>query len=396
MNQQVCSESTHNFFELISRHITDKYYNILYVEANKRRNASLDSRSMTDLYCDVILHYLNVFKKNNHSRESKKYYMMDLKNIIDYYNTYSNKDLTTSQFTEIFLMHMFHEKLYAHFSNNTKDTIMFKVMSDIILIFTNKLKNNLSFIIDTRNKENYSKIKQIMMEVLILEKQTLFNDYVSIVTKNKIGDTPNIIQDKLKNELMEIGKKHSELQVKYNKLLDIAKRQQRENEKLQKEIIQKPVVQVGHSQTSNFPQDIPYEPPIISYPIDLYTSTVETSKPTIEKKPESNNQSSSHNDPILTKQYIDISKKIDNIKYPQIDIPDVANNDFMKKFNQHKERVDNELKEKELEEKELEEDEDDDEINQSLIQSIREDQMARSSMCLPSSRSLEKQFNSYF
>ena len=118
---------------------------------------------------------------------------------------------------------MFNAKLSEPMSSSMRETFLFNMYNDIISNFINEIKNNLQLIIDTRTKANYAKIKQIFIDVLMQEKETLFNDYVATITKNKPGITPISTIAKLREDLRQSHIKHSELQKRYNNLLIVAR-----------------------------------------------------------------------------------------------------------------------------------------------------------------------------
>ncbi len=216
------SNSSLQLFEILARFFCDQYYNILFVEANKRRNNSKDDRSITECYCDVMLQYLAAFRKNSSS--NKEYYNMIWRQLNSYFNEVSGKNMDVVGFTEYCLNNIMSEELASKLSNNMKDLVTFNVMSDIMSSFTHELKNNLRMVIDVRDKDNYDKIKSIFVAVILAEKDDLYQRYVGIVTNGQPARSEEIgTIASYRKELKLLHEKHADLRVKYNELLALSR-----------------------------------------------------------------------------------------------------------------------------------------------------------------------------
>lgn len=189
MNKHSYSPTTISTYQVISAYFVDIYYNHLYTEAIKFKN-SAKVKSITDGYRHAVFAFLSAIDSKS-STYNPKHYKHILISINNYFTTYTSfSTLTLSdcidKITKEFIPVDYHNTL----SKDHKRHLLRQTIVNVIRAFTKIVVTQfLTPIIDNHSDvSNIDAMKDSMVNLLLLERESLYNKFVNVQIGNESVD----------------------------------------------------------------------------------------------------------------------------------------------------------------------------------------------------------------
>lgn len=176
LNRQNYSDKTISIFEIIGSYFVDVFYNHLYLTAKKNHSmkATTEPRSLTDEYKMSLFIYFQGITKD------KKYYEQTIKGIHDAYRTFTRfSTISMRDFIDEVLNQFIPAEHIQIMINDQKHFFLNKIIKSVVSKFIGRVTQieMMRMIIDDHgNKENPRQFIDLIVDLMIIEREELFNE----------------------------------------------------------------------------------------------------------------------------------------------------------------------------------------------------------------------------
>lgn len=191
MNRHQYSNKTISTYEIVGAYFVDIFYNHLYVQAQTShklyQKEGERSQSVTECYKLAIKAYREGITKN------KNYYEQTIKGILSAYQIHTkHSTISMSDFIDNILLQFLPEEHFNVLSESQKHYFLNHIITNIINKFIDYAiqLSFLSMVIDNRNNTENTRVwMDHIVQIMILERETLFNRFVQINKRNSTNET---------------------------------------------------------------------------------------------------------------------------------------------------------------------------------------------------------------
>ena len=261
--------------EILSSYFTDKYYNELYEEAKK-----LKEKNFTPSVTEAYKHTLQAFLQGI---SNPKFYQKALVNIQEFISNNGFYGIISYSTCIDKIVGEFIPKSYL---NVIIDSDMTKKAGIINFIFTNVNKsfveslvyNHFPIIIDVRNKDNATVLKNELIDLFLIERDKLFQRFVISQSGVKPTDAKvdrNFIT-KFENEFKKVFDEKVKLMQLIKNMKTIIIKKDNENKQLKQELATCQETQRHQQYEQTVVQTQPWTPPKSTQTTNINTNTRQT------------------------------------------------------------------------------------------------------------------------
>lgn len=223
LNRGGYSNRTLSVFEIIGAYFVDVFYNHIYLTAEKNHKlyGGSSTKSLTDEYKSALVAY------NEGITKSKKHYEQTIKGILEFYRTYTKfTTISMNDFINELLQQFIPEEHFTIFTDQEKHFFLNKIITAIIYKFIGRITqiDLMKMVIDDHdNTDNTRRYIDVIVDLMIIEREELFNQFVKQTRGHNVDDEQvsvevvrKITQDRdaLWNQLQELLKQKCELEAK--------------------------------------------------------------------------------------------------------------------------------------------------------------------------------------
>lgn len=228
LRRQNYSDKTISVYEIIGSYIVDVFYNHLYANAKQThmlKHKSDSTRSLTDEYKTCLLIYYNGITTD------KKYYEQAVKGMLEHYRTFTKfTTISMRDFISEVVKQFVPEEHFAILTQAQTQFFLNKLIKSIVEKFIGRVSQigmMMLIIDDHANVENPRVLIDAIVDIMIIEREELFNelisdnsgqngtctntDHVSIEVVKKITQDRDAIWNELQNILATKCKLESDL-----------------------------------------------------------------------------------------------------------------------------------------------------------------------------------------
>jgi hypothetical protein len=196
LDRSAYSATTMSTYQLLASYIVDVYYNHLYVEAIKMKNApSNQVPSITEGYKHAVLAFLSAIDNKSKTYKARHYSQL-LTGINEYFTTWTSfSTLTLSDCINKIVTEFVPSDFFESLNKDQRRNILRIVLTSSIREFSAVvIKDFLTSIIDNHMEQtNIHALKERMVDLLILERDGFYNKFLS----TKIGKTSETVDKTL-------------------------------------------------------------------------------------------------------------------------------------------------------------------------------------------------------
>ena len=199
-------------FEFLAVHFANVFYNELYGLAKSNVASKQKISSLTVEYKGLLLTY------NKHmDKEKQQFVDSAIGGVKRYYETYTQSVVTTNSCISRITSAFVPEDYISSLSQTMRLSIMYTNISNVVLELLTKIYRDevmLRQIIDKRNNENMSQIKDLIVRMLLVRRDQIYKDFA----KAQTGTEGSTLLADMKAELAEYKKKYTELEAQHRKM----------------------------------------------------------------------------------------------------------------------------------------------------------------------------------
>ncbi len=207
------STRTITTFNILGAYVIDIYYNYLYQESIKLKNDGAKS-SITEAYKHNIYMYVSSIDRNKKSLYKKKTYQQLIEGIRNYFGIWNGLNtITTQDCIDKIVKEFIPEDYFDVVDKDKKRDLFYLVINNTIQSFGKIIATDyiVQIIDDHENRDNIEFLKETMLDMLLLQRNTMYKKFLN----EKVGNVDKVdksIIDKIQADAVNLINERNQLQ----------------------------------------------------------------------------------------------------------------------------------------------------------------------------------------
>lgn len=175
-------------FDLISAYFTDIFYNHLYDQAKNAKNSGTVP--------SITSGYKNALTAWNTGLSKTYFYTETIRGIYNWIINYTKiPALTYNDCINKIVIEFVPTDYFEQLSNNQKTGLLKRIISNLNKVSIKKIHNEyMDLVIDNRTRENADIIKDLMLDTLLFEKESMYQKFVAMQTAGATNSKDTMIE----------------------------------------------------------------------------------------------------------------------------------------------------------------------------------------------------------